>query len=77
MLLFAVAAAFVFLYLWINLKIAAGRQKGGFIQYQGKAWPPYYEFRGGPRPAGIIAIVIAVIPALLFGLGFSSPGDTS
>ncbi len=76
LLLFAVAFAFVFLYLWINLKLAAGRQKGGFIQYQAEDMADVYEFRRGARPAGIIAIAIAVIPALIFGLGFSSAWDT-
>ena len=75
-LLFAVAAAFVFLYLWINLKIAAGRQKAGFIQYQGEDMADVYELRVGARPAGIIAIVMAVVPALIFALGISSAWDT-
>ena len=76
LLLFVIAAAFVFLYLWINLKIAAGRQRGGFIQFQAPDLADVYEFRKWPRPAGLIAIVAAAVPALIFGLGFSSAWDT-
>ena len=76
LLLFAAAAVPVFLYLWINLKIAAGRQKGGFLRVQGPQDADIYEFHTKPLRIGLLGFIVSLVFALLFGLAFSADWDT-
>ncbi len=76
LLLFAAAGAPVFLYLWINLKIAAGSQKAGFLRVQGPDMADVYEFGARPLRIGLLSVAVSLLVALLFGLGFSADWDT-
>ncbi len=76
LLLFTAAATPVFLYLWINLRIAAGRQRSGFLRVQSPQDADIYEFHARPLRIGLIGFSISLVVALLFGLAFSAEWDT-
>ena len=76
LLLFAAAGTPVFLYLWINLKIAAGSQKSGFLRLQGPKDEDIYEFPARPLRIGLLRFFVSLVVALLFGLAFSADWDT-
>jgi hypothetical protein len=74
--LFFISFVTVFLYLWINLRIAVGAyyKKGTPIRIA--RIPNLYEVQTNPWITKILMAVVSLVPALLFGLAFLSGWDT-
>jgi len=74
--LFFITFVTVFLYLWINLRIAAGAyyHKGTPIRIA--SIPELYEMQTNPWITKALIALVSLVPALLFGLAFSSGWDT-
>ena len=76
LLLFAAAGVPAFIYLWINVWIAAGKQKSGFFRLKGPETADIYEFHARPLRIGLLGFFISLVVALLFGLAYSADWDT-
>ncbi len=76
LLLFVAACLPVFIYLWVNFRIAGGRKRSRFVRLQGPEVADIYEFHARPLRIGLLSFFASLIVALLFGLTFSSDWDT-
>jgi hypothetical protein len=76
LLLFVVAAIPVFLYLWINLKVAVRHRHMTVVEMKASRTSDLYEFQASPRILTVSVILLSLIPALCFGFALSSEWDT-
>ena len=76
LLLFALAAVPVFLYLWFNLKIAVRHRHLAVVDMKASRASDFYEFQASPRALTISIGLLSLIPALAFGFALSSGWDT-
>jgi uncharacterized membrane protein (UPF0182 family) len=73
-LLFVAASIPVFFYLWLNLKVAAGRRKIR-LPVQDHEVTDVYELHASPRRLGVLSIIVSLVPALIFGFAFAAAWD--
>ncbi len=74
--LFAAAVIPVFLFLWVNLKIAVRHRHLAVVEMRASRASEFYEFQASPRALTISIILLSFIPALGFGFALSSGWDT-
>ncbi len=75
LLLFAVTAIPVFIYFWVNLRIAIRRRHMAVVDLRLSS-TDVYEFRASPMGLSISVFAFSLVPALIFGLVLSSEWDT-
>ena len=76
LLLFASATLLSFLTLWVNLRIATLQRPDTVVLLRMPRMPDMYEFRASPRLINVLIFLVSLVPALIFGLAFSSAWDT-
>ncbi len=74
-LLFFLAAVPVFVFLWINLKVAVRHRHLAVVELKTSREQDVYEFQPGPRILTLAVILLSLIPAVGFGFALSSGWD--
>ena len=76
LLLFFGTAVPVFLYLWVNLKMAVRRRHLTIVEMKASRASEFYEFQGGPLAVSLSVVLLSLVPAVIFGLALSTASDT-